>query len=139
VAEIKKLTETLSVSQFLGPREIAGLKDRFRRIINNRPDGEEPGQPSSTEIEAAARAAGIEYIHIPVLASAIGDDDVTAFAKAIDCGGPTLAFCRTGTRSTMLWALSETGKCSPDDILGTAKRAGYDLNALRPRLETRAG
>ena len=73
-------------------------------VVNNRPDGEEPGQPTSAEIEAAVRAAGLDYRHIPV-SGGIGPDQVAAMAAAMD-EGKLLAFCRSGTRSTALWALA---------------------------------
>jgi uncharacterized protein (TIGR01244 family) len=73
-------------------------------VVNNRPDGEEAGQPSSAEIERAALAAGLRYRHIPV-AGAITPDQVAAMAAAMD-EGKLLAFCRTGTRSTLLWAVA---------------------------------
>jgi uncharacterized protein (TIGR01244 family) len=82
----------------------------IRLIVNNRPDGEEPGQPSSAEIEAAARAAGLDYRHIPI-AGGLAPDKIEAMAEALD-QGPVLAFCRTGTRSTFLWALGSGLNCT---------------------------
>ncbi len=139
MTDIRKLTERLSVAPFVPPpglKEVAGM---FGTVINNRPDGEEPSQPSSAEIEAAARELGMRYVHIPVVASQIGEDDVRAFCDAVDSGpGPVLAFCRTGTRSTMMWALAQAGKMSTDEIVERARDAGYDLSGLRPRLEQQA-
>jgi len=78
-------------------------------IVNNRPDGEEPGQPANAEIEAAARAAGVDYRHIPV-AGGFPPEQVAAMAGAIEqTGGELLAFCRSGARSAHLWALA-TGR-----------------------------
>lgn len=136
---VRQLTDSVSVAPFIQPDQLAQEADGFRTVINNRPDGEEPGQASSAEIEAVANAIGVEYLHIPVVAPAISDADVDAFANALDAHvGPTLAFCRTGTRSTMLWALSQAGKLTVEEILETARNAGYDLGGLRPRLEERA-
>ncbi|HEV2815679.1 MAG TPA: TIGR01244 family sulfur transferase [Allosphingosinicella sp.] len=73
-------------------------------IVNNRPDGEEPGQPAGAEIEAAARAAGLDYRHIPV-SGGIRPDQVAAMAAAMG-EGKLLAFCRSGARSTLLWAMA---------------------------------
>jgi uncharacterized protein (TIGR01244 family) len=102
-------------------------------IVNNRPDGEEPGQPESADIERAARAAGLRYHHIPV-AGGIGPDQVAAMAAAMD-EGKLLAFCRSGTRSTWLWALAAHGRgADGDTILASAAAAGYDLGALRAYL-----
>lgn len=104
-------------------------------VVNNRPDGEEEGQPSSAEIGAAAKAAGIDYRHIPI-AGGFNMDDVLAMADALDAAeGKVLAFCRTGTRSTCLWALarSEQGE-QADGLVAAAAEAGYDLAPIRPYL-----
>lgn len=139
MTDTKRLTDNLSVSAFVRPRELANLVPNFRTIINNRPDGEEPGQPSSAEIEAEARRLGLDYVSIPVVAGQISDEQVAAFRDALnECDAPVLAFCRTGTRATMLWALSQAHRRDADDILKAAAAAGYDLSALRPRLEEKA-
>ncbi|HEX8061792.1 MAG TPA: TIGR01244 family sulfur transferase [Allosphingosinicella sp.] len=101
-----------------------------RLIVNNRPDGEEPDQPASAEIEAAARAAGLDYRHIPI-AHGFPPDRIEAMARALD-EGPVLAFCRSGTRSTFLWALARASRRAPaDDSLAAAAAAGYDLGPIR--------
>jgi uncharacterized protein (TIGR01244 family) len=103
-------------------------------IVNNRPDGEEPGQPAGAEIERAARAAGIAYRHIPV-AGGIGPDQIAAMAAALD-EGKLLAFCRSGTRSTYLWALARRGRgVDAETIIAKAAAAGYDLAPLLPYLD----
>ncbi|HEX8239438.1 MAG TPA: TIGR01244 family sulfur transferase [Allosphingosinicella sp.] len=102
----------------------------IRLIVNNRPDGEEPAQPSSAAIEAAARAAGFDYRHIPV-AGGFPPERVEAMAEALE-QGPVLAFCRTGTRSTFLWALARASRGAPaDESVALAAAAGYDLGAIR--------
>ena len=133
----KMLTDRLSVSPQLSPDDIDAAAARgVRMVVNNRPDGEEVGQPGSAELAARADAAGVDYRHIPVVSGKIDDSDVAAFAKALDdADGPVLAFCRTGTRSTTLWALSQAGKQPADAILKSASDAGYDLSALRPKLK----
>ncbi|HEX8467874.1 MAG TPA: TIGR01244 family sulfur transferase [Allosphingosinicella sp.] len=105
----------------------------IRLIVNNRPDGEEPGQPFSAEIEAAAGAAGLGYRHIPI-AGAFPPEQVEAMASALE-QGPVLAFCRTGTRSTFLWALARASRGAPaEDSVAAAAAAGYDLAPVRPLL-----
>lgn len=134
-----KLSGRLWVSRFITPADLPRAAAGFATIVNNRPDSEEPGQASSAEIARAADDAGLDYVHIPVVASAITDAQVDAFAEALAARpAPVLAFCRTGTRSTMLWALANAGAMSVDEIIATARGAGYDLEALRPRLEARA-
>ena len=131
---IKRLTDTLSVAPQISEADLATLAAQgFRSVINNRPDGEEAGQPGSVALAQAASQAGLEYRHIPVVPGQLQDAQVAAFSAALaEMPAPTLAFCRTGTRSTMLWALQAKG--SADAILATAGKAGYDLSALRPRL-----
>ena len=101
-----------------------------RLIVNNRPDGEEPGQPPSAEIESATRAAGLDYRHIPI-AGAFPPERVEAMAEALE-QGPVLAFCRTGTRSTFLWALARAARGAPaEESVAAAAAAGYDLGPIR--------
>ena len=137
--DTKALADDLSVSAFLPPQRLAELHGRFKTIINNRPDAEEPGQPTSAEIEAEARRLGLAYVHLPVIAGQISDEQVRSFAEALaEHQGPALAFCGTGRRSTMLWALSQAGRYGPEAVLKAAADAGYDLSSLRPRLEEKA-
>jgi sulfide:quinone oxidoreductase len=135
----KALTPSLSVSPQLTEADIAqAARDGFRAIIDNRPDGEEPGQPSAAEMQAVAAAHGMGFAHVPTVGGKITDEDVALMAQALgDLEGPVLAYCRTGTRSTMLWALTRAGAQPADALITTAAEAGYDLTALRPRLETR--
>jgi len=135
----RALEDGLAVSPQIAPDEVPALAAAgFRMIINNRPDGEEPGQPAGAEIEAAALAAGLAYRHIPVTSATLGPEAVAAFAAARgEAGGKVFAFCRSGTRCTVLWALSTAGEGerSPDDLIGTALEQGYDISNLRPALQ----
>jgi uncharacterized protein (TIGR01244 family) len=102
-------------------------------IVNNRPDGEEPGQPRGEDIEAAARALGLDYRHIPV-SGGFSAAKVEAMAQAL-ASGPALAFCRSGTRSTYLWALAKASAgAGADELMRKAAGAGYDLRPLLPHL-----
>ncbi|MDY0069471.1 MAG: TIGR01244 family sulfur transferase [Porticoccaceae bacterium] len=136
---IKQLTPALSVSGQLMPEDMGALAAQgFQAVINNRPDREGDGQPDSAAMEAAARAAGLDYHYLPVISGQISDGDVEAFRALLDqVEGPVLAFCRTGTRCTNLWAMAEAHQLDPDSVMATARRAGYDLSTLRPRLEER--
>jgi uncharacterized protein (TIGR01244 family) len=138
VSKTKKLADDLSVCSMVTPDELPALAREFRTIINNRPDFEEPGQPSSAKLEAAARKAGLEYVHIPVVPGQIADEHVARFAKALaDEPGAKLAFCRSGQRAASLWALALAGTREADDIIAAAATAGYDLSVLRPRLQAK--
>ena len=132
--QLRPLSKDLSVTTQIAVADVAALPAQgFRSVINNRPDGEEPGQPSSATLAAAAKQAGLDYRHIPVVPGQLQDAQVTAFSAALsEMPAPMLAFCRTGTRSTSLWALQASG--TADAILDTAGKAGYDLSGLRPRL-----
>ena len=135
----KTLSDDIAVCAFVPPEKLAELAPRFRTIVNNRPDFEEPGQPSSAELEAEARRLGLDYVHIPVIPGQVTDEQVAAFGEAVtNRKGPLLAFCKSGKRAATLWALSEAGRRSADEILRAAAAAGYDLGALRQILEARA-
>lgn len=129
-----KLTDNISVAAQITVADLAALAAQgFRSIINNRPDGEADDQPAHADLQAAARHAGLDYRHIPVVSGDVQQAQVAAFAAALaDLPSPVLAFCRTGTRSSMLWALQAEG--TADAIVDTALAAGYDLSSLRPRL-----
>lgn len=104
-------------------------------IINNRPDEEEPEQPSGTEIAAAAEAAGLRYHHIPV-AGGFSEHQVADMAEALSgAEGRTLAFCRSGTRSTFLWALARKRQgADGQELITRAAEAGYDLRPIAGHL-----
>ena len=139
MTDVKRLADDLAVCALVPPEKLAELASQFRTIINNRPDAEDPGQPSSAEIEAEARRLGLDYVHIPVVPGQISDEQVAAFGHAIGGGqGPVLAFCKSGRRAATLWALSQAGKRRVDNILAAAAAAGYDLSALKPKLEEKA-
>ncbi len=132
---MRKLDQTTFVSvRQLTPADVdEAAAAGIRLIVNNRPDGEDPGQPSSDEIEAAARAAGLDYRHIPV-AGTFPPDRVQAMAEALE-QGPVLAFCRSGMRSTFLWALARAARGAPtEESVAAAAAAGYDLGPIRARL-----
>lgn len=134
----KPLTPGFAVAGQVRLGDLRQIAANYRTLINNRPDGEEPGQPSSARLEAAARSHGLDYAYIPVTGE-IADKDVAAFMRALSAiRGPTLAFCRTGNRSASVWALSQRGKRSVRRILAAAANAGYDLRSLEPRLRQAA-
>lgn len=131
--EIKQVSPSFWVSPQIACDDIAKLqREGFATIICNRPDGEEAGQPAAQDIAAEAAAAGIAFHHIPVAGGAFPPDAVAAFAAARRTAtGPTLAFCRTGTRSITLDALANVDGLDAETVIGRAARAGYDLSALR--------
>jgi uncharacterized protein (TIGR01244 family) len=125
---------TLVARRQIVPADLANLAAAgIRLLVNNRPDGEEPGQPTSAEMEAAAHAAGLDYRHIPI-AGGFPADRIEAMAEALKQGS-VLLYCRSGTRSTFLWALARASRgARPEALLRQAAEAGYDLRPLLPFL-----
>lgn len=134
--ELKKITEKVTVSPQIRPEDIPEIAAAgFRAIICNRPDGEGADQPSFEEVEAAAKAAGIEARYVPIQSGMVKDEDVAAFSAALnDLHRPVLAYCRTGTRSATLWSFHEAKKRPMAEILAATKAAGYDMNGVARRI-----
>ncbi|MGN6156045.1 MAG: TIGR01244 family sulfur transferase [Sphingomicrobium sp.] len=129
---IRKLDDTTSVSGQIQPADVAGLKaSGISMIVCNRPDEEEPGQPTAAEVQQAARAQGIEFRHVPIIRG-IGPSDVEAMQEALDAAtGKLLAYCRTGNRSALTWAVARRGQgASVEEIRAAVTGAGYDLSPV---------
>lgn len=136
----RRLDDSISVSEQITPRDVQAAADQgFRMIINNRPDEEQPGQPSGAEIREAARAAGLDYVAIPITHGGYSMPQVEAMRDALaKAEGPVLAFCRSGTRSTFVWALAQGASGEDADVLAAkAADAGYDISPIRPFLAAR--
>lgn len=126
----------LSVAGQPSPAEIAALADEgVSLLINNRPDGEEPGQPGSAAERAAAEAAGLHYLDLPVTGPTITRAAVERFHAAVEAApGPVVAHCRSGTRSLTLWAIAavRSGRLQREEVLAFGAERGIDLaGALR--------
>ncbi len=134
--EIKRIDDHVSVSGQITPEDIPALKAAgFTTIVNNRPDGEAPDQPSGAAIAAAARAAGLDYVAIPLGREGVSPDMVEKTRQALEgSAGPVFCYCRSGTRSTTLWALSQAGKQDASAIIAAAQNAGYDMSHLAGHL-----
>ena len=132
----KRITETLSVSSQIAAADVAAIAaSGFRAIICNRPDGEAPDQPAFDEIEAAAKQHRLEIRYQPVVSGHVQDADASAFGALLaDLPKPVLAYCRSGTRSAVRWALSEGDKRPLPDILERTKAAGFDMAGLVHRI-----
>lgn len=134
--DLRQITPELSVSPQILPQDMAALAaEGFRVIINNRPDSEVGPDEDSTAIRAAAEAAGLDYREIPFQPGQVTLDMVTAQAEALALPGRKLAYCRSGNRSTVLWALTQAGQQPTEDLLRAAAEAGYDLSGVRPLIE----
>ena len=132
MTQFRHVTDQISVSPQIAAGDVdAAVAQGFRTLINNRPDGEEPTQPSGHEIEKAAREAGVAYFHIPVRGAPTPEQVETMGRVVAEADGPVLAFCRSGTRSIITWALSQAraGARSRAELIGLGRSAGYDLTA----------
>ena len=131
---MRQLDENFSVGGQIAPGDVAGLKaEGVTMIVNNRPDGEEPGQPLAADIQRAAEEAGIGYRFVPI-ARGIGPAEAEAMRGAMEevgAEGKMLAFCRSGTRSALAWALAKKAAGTPrEEIDAAAAKAGIDLRPI---------
>lgn len=137
--KFRPLTDRFSASSQLEHDDFeAAKKDGYSLVINNRPDGEEPGQFESDAARAAAAEAGLAYIEIPMVPGEVTPDMVEQMGEALArADGRVLAYCKSGGRSTMIWALSQAarGEKTPDELAEAARQGGYDISPLKPQLE----
>lgn len=134
----RKLTSDIFVSPQIGVDAVAEAKALgVTLVINNRPEGESDDQVPGAEIEAAARAEGLDYVAIPITHSGFSQPQVDAMVAALESAqGKILAYCRSGTRSTLLWALAESAQGGDPDVLtNMAAKAGYDVGPVRPLMD----
>ncbi len=134
--DIKGLTAELSVSPQLTPSELrAAAAAGFRSVICNRPDGEGSDQPLFSEVERSATDAGMQIRYLPAESGKVTDDQGAAFgALMAELPKPVLAFCRTGMRSTTMWALSQAGKLPLPQLIELSSKAGFDLKGVIRRI-----
>ena len=134
MSDFRRVTDSLSVSPQVSEADMArAAAEGFVLVINNRPDGEDPNQPSGAAIEAAARAAGMDYLHVPVRGGPT-PDQVQAVREAVEAArGPVLAFCRSGTRSIVTWSIGRAlaGE-DRETLVDQGRGAGYDLSGVLP-------
>ncbi|WP_055662535.1 TIGR01244 family sulfur transferase [Jannaschia seosinensis] len=135
--DLRQLDETTYAAPQLDPEDMAALAaDGVTTLICNRPDAEVPPSQRAAAMQQAAEAAGIAFVFNPVTMPALTMEAVEEQAEAIDnADGKVVAYCASGTRSTVLWALASAGQIPTDDILAATARAGYPLDKLRPQIE----
>lgn len=141
MTDYRRVTPEFAVAGQLELADVArAASEGFKVLVSNRPDGEDPGQPSAAEMKTAAEAAGMRFVGLPYTGPT-PPGIVGETATLLDeTSGPVLAYCRTGRRSIMAWALAQAlaGAKRPDEIIALAGRAGYDLEGARGALDTLA-
>lgn len=134
----RTLTDTMFVAPQIDTHAVAEAAALgVRLIINNRPEDESPDQTPGADIEAAARAAGLDYVAIPVTHAGFSMPQIEAMTAALaSTDGKILAYCRSGTRSCLLWSLAQASEGGdPDALADSAADAGYDLSPIRQMLD----
>ena len=138
---VKKMSEDYSVADQLVESDLAGLKVAgFKSIMCNRPDDEEDDQTDYQIIEEAARALGFKTSFTPIESGRVQEDEMRAFSIAVDqLPKPILAYCRSGMRCTVAWAMDQASRgATIASLVNIAQSAGYDLTALQSHIESSA-
>ncbi|MBX3484141.1 TIGR01244 family sulfur transferase [Phenylobacterium sp.] len=133
MSDFRRVTDEFTTAPQISVADVAeAARQGFRTIINNRPDGESPDQPTSAEMEAAAKAAGLAYHHIPVSGGPTPAQVEQTQALLAEAEAPVLAFCRSGTRSIVTWSLGQAsaGEKSRSELIALGRDAGYDLSGV---------
>lgn len=138
---IRQITPDYAVSPQIEAADIPAIAAAgFKTVICNRPDAENPPQLYAAVIEAAAKQAGLAFVVIPVTHQGLNMDMVESQKAAIDQSeGPTLAYCASGTRSSIVWSLGQAKEKPADEIIAATAAAGYDLGGMRAQLDALAG
>lgn len=133
--EIRRLTDNYAVSPQIMPEDVATIRDEgFVRVICNRPDGEIPPALHAQEMRKLVEAAGLEFIDNPVTPGQFTPELIARQAVAMQAAGPVFAYCASGNRSSVVWALTQAGQNRADDLIATAAEWGYNLEPYRDRL-----
>lgn len=137
--DLRQLSPDLAVSPQIFPEDIPQLAEAgFRVLINNRPDEEIGAEIDHQVMAAAAESAGMTYYYMPFYPGQITPTLISEFAEATAGKSPVIAYCRSGNRCTVLWALTQAARRPENEILEAAAKAGYDLSNIRPLLASLA-
>jgi len=138
--DIRPLTPAYAVSPQIELADLAAVKAAgYVTVIDNRPDGEIPPHLHTAEMRAAAEALGLAFVANPVIGGALTMANVEAQAQAMaDSAGPVFAYCASGNRCSIVWALTQAGRRPADELIGVPARFGYNLEHLRPQIEALA-
>ena len=134
---MKRIYENFYAANQIQAKDIAQLKEeKFECVLCNRPDNEEQDQPSVEMIKSQCLANGIEFLHLPITPGDFNLEAIMETEKVLKTAKKTLAYCRTGTRSTMLWAFAKTKDLEVDEVLKITDHSGYNFQHLKELLET---
>jgi sulfide:quinone oxidoreductase len=140
--QIRRITDNVAVGAQIRASDVAGIAAAgYRSIICNRPDGEAPDQPSFDDIAAEAQRLGLQFRYLPVISGHATEADAADFGQAVDeLPGPVFAYCRSGTRCTMLWSLDQGRRGEAvSAIVDAARDAGYDMAPIAQRIAANGG
>lgn len=139
--QINALTPEYAVAGQIRPEDAEAIVAAgFHTVVCNRPDGEVTGDEQSAPIRAAVEAAGLVFHYNPVVNGAMNEENVRLQGAALaESDGPVFAYCRSGMRCSVVWALARAPEVPADDLIEAAARAGYDLSGLRPQIAARQG
>ena len=137
--DIRALTPDYAVSPQIEPSDLAAIKAAgFTTVIDNRPDGEIPAHLHAAEMQAAAKALGLQFVINPVISGALTPANITAQAAAVaESDGPVFAYCASGNRCSVVWALVNAGTRPTAELIGIPARFGYNLEHLRGQLDAK--
>lgn len=138
--DLRPITDTYSVAPQLSPDDMATLAaSGVTTVICNRPDAENPPPLQAAAMQAAAEAAGLAFVFNPVVGGQLTMDNVEEQRDAIDAAdGPVVAYCASGNRSTVVWALGMAGEMPTDELIARGEKWGYQLEWLRPQIKALA-
>ena len=133
----RQITPRYSVSPQIAIEDLPAIAAAgFTTVICNRPDAEVPPELQSAQVREAARNAGLDFHVLELTHQTMTPDNVARQRDLIEAsGGPVLAYCASGTRCSVVWALGQAGQSSADEILSATSAAGYNLENLRPALD----
>ena len=135
--DIRHLSETFAVSPQIEPEDLAALKAAgFTTIVCNRPDAEVPPGLQAEDIRRAAEAQGLRFVLNPLSHGSLGMEHIETQGRALaEADGPVFAYCASGNRSSILWALAQAGRVPTDELVEAGARAGYNLEVVRPQID----
>lgn len=138
--DIRQITPAYAVSPQIEPTDMSSIAAAgFTTVICNRPDAEVPATHYAAVMAEAAKSAGLQFVTIPVTHAGLNHDIVAAQRAALDTSvGPVLAYCASGTRSSIVWSLGQAGDMPSDDIIAATAKCGYDLRGLQSQIDSLA-